>query len=48
LYSFTYIGDHTRFPYQMMVVSFNGNTKGVISGIETINSSGEYEFTTAC
>jgi hypothetical protein len=31
----------------MMVVLFNSNTKGVISGIETTNSSGAYEFTTA-
>ena len=33
----------TRFPYQMMLVSFNSNTTGVAHGART--ASGAYEFT---
>jgi len=35
----------TRFPYQMMFVSFISNTTGVICGAGTANSFGTPEFT---
>jgi len=35
----------TRFLYQMMFVSFNGNTTGVTSGTGTSNPSGAPQFT---
>ena len=34
----------TRFPYQIMFVSFNSNTTGVTSGAGTANPSGAPEF----
>jgi hypothetical protein len=34
----------TRFPYQMMLVSFTSNTVGVTCGAGTANPSGAQEF----
>jgi hypothetical protein len=35
----------TRFPYQMMFVSFNSNTTGVTRGAGSVRHSGVPEFT---
>ena len=46
LFVFTYVyWGPTRFPYQMIFMSFKSNTAGVISEVGTTNPSGAPEFT---